>query len=147
MIADDGVNEGGQGIEVGYVERADIELRRETCGGRGLVETLAAAEVAHGGDNPESGPGQFDGGEQSEAAGRTSDESDLVGHGSGVRKGCNTGKGIAASSRGGSRLTCPAKAQPSGPANVETMQHVRKRCQRVITISGKYFIAVIEIWN
>ena len=36
VIADDGVNEGGQGIEVSNIECADIDLGGETCGSEQL---------------------------------------------------------------------------------------------------------------
>jgi hypothetical protein len=81
VIADHGINEAGQGIKISDIERADIKLRGYTCSGCGLVESLATAEIAHGGDNAESRLGQFDAGEQSEAAGGTGDERDFLRHG------------------------------------------------------------------
>jgi hypothetical protein len=82
VFADDGVNRAGKGIEVGDVKRADVKLAGDTCCSCGLIKSIAAAEVAHRGDDAESGPGQFYRGEQAEAAGGTGDESNLVRHGS-----------------------------------------------------------------
>ena len=82
VVADDGVDEAGERVEVGNVERADIELCRRHLRRLRPDRGARGAQVAHGGDDAESGLGQFDGGEQSEAAGGAGDQSDLVRHGS-----------------------------------------------------------------
>src|SRR5580698_10021193 len=49
QVAHDAVNEGGYRLEVGYIERADVDQRSDTCRGDGVIEAFAAAQVAHGG--------------------------------------------------------------------------------------------------
>jgi hypothetical protein len=60
MVADDGVNEGGEGMEIGDIERTDVQLAGDSCGGCGPLKSITAAQVTHRGDDPESGLGQFD---------------------------------------------------------------------------------------
>ena len=139
VVANQRVNERRQGVEVGYVERTDIELGSDSCGGCGLIEALAAAEVAHGGDDAKASLSQFNGGEQSEAAGGTGDESDFVGHGSESTQ-CLTQEIAIASRRFGffADLTGPvarrdgaARLRLRGTAGggcLHMTQHSRQRC-------------------
>ena len=70
----------GHGRELAYIQALDIELVAHSRGGCSLVETIAPPQIAHAGNDFETVIRQFDGGQQTDAAGGASDESNFVGH-------------------------------------------------------------------
>ena len=83
VIAHDGVNHSRDGAEFGDVETAEVELVAHAGLLRGLLETPAAAQVAHGGNDLVAVLGKFNGGQQPDATGTSRNYCDfLITHGS-----------------------------------------------------------------
>lgn len=78
VVANDVGDELRKGRVVCDIEAANFNAFGEAFAGGEFVESGAGGGIAHGGDDVESAECEFDGGEHSDAAGGSGDESDLV---------------------------------------------------------------------